>query len=71
MTLQHLRELVSPFSSVTPSDWERYCSHTHKLEEECWRKDGIMEMSNDAIIINTPSDSSKQFEDSSDYQESG
>lgn len=61
LSLKMLTELTeSAISSVTKQDWEGYCKHVEKEEEQYWKKDCILPDLVDSIIINlggTSSDS--------------
>ncbi|XP_049835151.1 uncharacterized protein LOC126278919 [Schistocerca gregaria] len=49
--------------SVTADDWEEYCRKVQQLEEEYWRRDGVVKLAIDDVIINTTeTDSSDEHE---------
>lgn len=61
-------------NSVTAKDWRNYIEHVHKIENEYWEKDGIMETLTDDIIINLGEnvDSTDDEQDNStDEEDSG
>lgn len=69
MSKERLESLVkSAFLSVTAQDWEGYCKKVHQQEEEYWRRDGIMEIAIDEVVINTApsSDDDDDFQSNSD-----
>jgi hypothetical protein len=55
-------QTIKAINSVTQQDWEGYCRHVAKLEEQYWEKDCIVEGIIDDFIINTGDDSNKEEE---------
>jgi len=70
LSLRRLRELTTEgIQSVTAEDWEGYCRHVQKLEDEYWERDGIVADVIDEFIINVQ-DNSSDDESSSDSSSS-
>jgi hypothetical protein len=65
-SLNRLRDFTAAgIASVAKDDWKRYCHHVKKIEETCYKKDGIISDVIDGIIITNPNkdDSSGDEED--------
>jgi hypothetical protein len=70
--LRRLRELTTEgIQGVTAEDWEGYCRHAQKLEDEYWERGRIVADVIDEFIINVQDDSSdgERSSDSSSYME--
>jgi hypothetical protein len=51
--VKRLQELVLEFTSqISREDWEGYCRHVEKLEEEYWVNNGLMKSWMGQLIIN-------------------
>ena len=56
-TLKEIEELVPQgISQVTPQMWKKFCDHTVKVEEEYWKKDGLVEDIVEEILITVGED---------------
>jgi hypothetical protein len=51
--------------SVTSEDWDGYCRHVMKTEEEYWQQDCLMEVGVDEFIIHIDDDSNEDDNNSS------
>lgn len=67
MSLTQLQQVTEmAINSITPTDWEGYTSHVKKIEDEFWRKDGLMEDVIDNFIISAGGMDSSDEENSED-----
>lgn len=62
--------LPESINLVTQDKWLRACAHVEKIEEEFWKRDGLIDASLDELIISLGSDSSNES-DASDSNMSG
>ena len=63
-TLSEIEELVPEgISQVTPQMWKKFCDHTMKVEEEYWKKDGLVEDVVEEILINVGEDDDDDSEE--------
>ena len=63
-TLKEVEALVpEAINTVTPAMWSKFCGHTKKVEEEYWKKDGLVEDVVEELLINVGSDSDDESSD--------
>ena len=51
---------------VTPVGWENFCAHVEKIEQEFWKKDGLLEDVMDNLTMELQSSGSDDWDDSDD-----
>lgn len=54
------------FASITPEDWAIQCKHVEHVEDEYFRKDGLIDEVMDRFILSTASDSETESDHDSD-----
>ena len=63
-TLKEVEALVpQAINTITPAMWKKFCDHTEKVEEEYWKKDGLVEDIVEEILIHVGSDSDDESSD--------
>ena len=63
-TLKEVEALVpQAINSVTPTMWKKFCEHTEKVENEYWKKDGLVEDVVEEILINVGDSSDDESSD--------
>ena len=51
-TLKEVEALVpQAINTITPAMWKKFCDHTEKVEEEYWKKDGLVEDVVEILIL--------------------
>ena len=63
-TLKEVEALVpQAINTITPAMWKKFCDHAEKVEEEYWKKDGLVEDVVEEILIHVGSDSDDESSD--------
>lgn len=52
--------------TLTPTMWEKFCAHTEKVEEMYWKKDGLIEDSEEIMLNVGDDDNSDEVEPDED-----
>jgi hypothetical protein len=68
--MNRLQELVLEATlQISREDWEGYCRHVEKLEEEYWVNDGLMESRMEQLIINLEESDDKKSKTDLDIED--
>lgn len=71
LSLKKLQEVTeSAIQSITPTDWDGYVTHVKKLEEDFWKKDGLLEDVVDNFVISVGGIESSDEESDSESEDS-
>lgn len=66
MSAAHLVNLAeASYQSITTEDWQGYCRKVQELEEDYWRRDGVMQIAIDNFVINAGPGSTTESDNSS------
>lgn len=72
LSLQNLQSLLKDaLSKVDKDEWAEHCKHVEEIEDDYWKKDGLIEeLVDDCVIEVASSDSDSDADDEWSYSES-
>ncbi|XP_034194909.2 uncharacterized protein LOC117611102 isoform X1 [Osmia lignaria lignaria] len=60
---------VEAINEVTQIDWQNFCEHIEKLEEEYWQKDGLVEDITDSLELQPGGSDDSDSDESTDFED--